>query len=272
MLGDPGLGQRTAALHRSQRVAAPELLLRRHRRLQLLARDHPLGQVVQPLEAVAAGDHHLACGEQVLEDPLLRLPVPHAAASAAPLEVPGRQRAVGSQRVEHALLHLRVVVVLPAPPVLLAEVLHAPLEERIVLDRDEAGLVRPVLEDAAALQQPRDGRLRVARRCVIRASAGAPGRRSRSSRAGRSRGGGSSRRRRRPARGGTGSRSPGARRRSGGAVRPRQSPRRRLRLERDVARTAATRSIHAWTSGTARGRSRPPAPGACTRRARCRRS
>jgi hypothetical protein len=45
--------------------------------------------------------------------------------------------------------------------VTLAEVLHPALEERVVLDRDEASLVRPVLEDPAAPEQAGDGRLRV---------------------------------------------------------------------------------------------------------------
>src|SRR5439155_20419613 len=40
-----------------------------------------------------------------------------------------------------------------------AQVEHATLEERIVLDREQAGLVRPVLEDAALAQECRDVRL-----------------------------------------------------------------------------------------------------------------
>jgi hypothetical protein len=42
-----------------------------------------------------------------------------------------------------------------------AQLVHPPLEQRVVLDRDEAGLVCPVLEDPSRLQQARDRRLLV---------------------------------------------------------------------------------------------------------------
>ena len=45
---------------RPERVAAPELVLGRRRRLERLPRDHALGQVVDALEALPAGDRDLA--------------------------------------------------------------------------------------------------------------------------------------------------------------------------------------------------------------------
>src|SRR5262249_14769252 len=50
---------------------------------------------------------------------------------------------------------------LAAPPVVVAQSQHAALEERVVLDREQARLVGPVLEDATAGEQARDVRLGV---------------------------------------------------------------------------------------------------------------
>src|SRR5205814_887993 len=108
VLHDPGLGECAAACHGPERVAAYELVLARRGRVEISPRDHLLGKRVEPLEAVPARDDDLACCEQVLEDPLLRLPVPHAAAAAA-LEEARRQGAVLAERAEHGGLHFGVV-------------------------------------------------------------------------------------------------------------------------------------------------------------------
>ena len=80
------LGERAAGADGAQRQPAQPLGLVRRRLVEQLLRDHPLGQVVQALEPLAAGDHEPACGPERLEHPLGRLPVPHPAAALA-LEV-----------------------------------------------------------------------------------------------------------------------------------------------------------------------------------------
>ncbi len=96
----------------------------------------------------------------MLERRLRRFPGPHLARLAAALEGPRRQRSALADRVEHVTLRLAVLA-LPAPPVCVREVHHAPLEERVVLDGQQACLVRPVLEDPALAEQPRDRAARV---------------------------------------------------------------------------------------------------------------
>src|SRR5207244_12979306 len=79
VVGDAGLRDRTPGAYGPQRESLPELILRRSRRVQVFAWDHALGQVVEPLEAVATRDDDVARGEQVLERALRGLPVPHLA-------------------------------------------------------------------------------------------------------------------------------------------------------------------------------------------------
>ena len=155
MLGDRGLAQRPAPLDGPQRVAAHELVLPGRRRLERGARDHPFREVVEALEALPAADGELAGGEEVLECPLGGLPAPHRL--AAPLEGARRQRSLGADAREHlALDRAHLGGARPAPPVVLGQVRHAALEQRVVLDRQQAGLVRPVLEDRALGEQARD--------------------------------------------------------------------------------------------------------------------
>ena len=126
------------------------------------ARDHALGQVVDALEALASRDHELAVVPEPLEHRLRRLPVPHAAAGR-PLELPGRERAVLADPSEDLVARgadSRLDVVDVAVPVA-AAVLHRTAEERPRLDREQARLVRPVLEDPAVAEQLRDGFPRV---------------------------------------------------------------------------------------------------------------
>ncbi len=155
MLDDPGLGQRAASLHGPKRVTAAELFLGRSRCLESLARDHAFRQVVDALESLPARNRDLACGEEVLERALRGLPVPHRL--AAPLERADRKRTFVAESRQYLTLDGPAFLCpLPSPPVVIGELDHPALEERVVLDREQAGLVRPVLEDASATEEPRD--------------------------------------------------------------------------------------------------------------------
>src|SRR5579862_402168 len=158
VLGDPGFRQRAPRVHRAQREAATELGARRRRRVEVALRDHALGQLVQALEALPAGDRHLAGREQVLECALRGLPAPHRLAAA--LERTRRKWSLGRDAREHlALDGAKLRAPLASPPVPVAQVAHTALVERVVLDRDETGLVRPVFEDATFGEQTRELRL-----------------------------------------------------------------------------------------------------------------
>ena len=152
----PRLGERAAALDGAQRVAAAELVERRRRRVERGARDDALGQVVQPLEALPPGDRELARGEEMLERALLGLPAPHRL--APPLERAHRQRALArgsAPSTRRSTLRPSAVRSRPHQCAIL-QLHHPPLEQRVVLDRQQARLVRPVLEAAALAEQPRD--------------------------------------------------------------------------------------------------------------------
>ena len=156
ILADPASERNGAtALHGAKRIPAAKLRLRGHGCAEVAVGDHALGQVVESLEALSAGDRQLARCEEVLERALLRLPTPHRPALA--LECAHRQRTFLGDAREHAPLHLPALRrAFAAPPVVVAQVEHAALEERIVLDREQAGLVRPVLEHPSFTQQARD--------------------------------------------------------------------------------------------------------------------
>src|SRR5262249_26538749 len=119
VLGDPRLGGPAPSLHRAQPAPPVELAVRRPPRGQRRARDHALGQLVQALEALAAGDRDLARGEQVLERALRGLPAPHGSAPA--LERARRQRSLVPQPPEHVALDGTALRgALAAPPVAVA--------------------------------------------------------------------------------------------------------------------------------------------------------
>ena len=135
MLGDPAGGERAAALDRAERVRAAKRLFGEDGGAEMTVGDHALGQVVQTLEALPARDRELAGGEEMLERALLRLPAPHRAALA--LERAHRQRPLLGDARDHAALDLAAFGrALPAPPVVVAQCEHPPLEQRIVLDRE----------------------------------------------------------------------------------------------------------------------------------------
>src|SRR5215203_5203542 len=114
-------------------------------------RQHALAQVVDAVEVLAAGDHELPRGEQVLQRPLLGLPLPPA--SAPPVGTRELRSAHGTVLVD-ALHHmLDLLVMSPHPgPGLLPSLYHEPAVQAVVLDRDEARRVRPVLEQSPIRQ------------------------------------------------------------------------------------------------------------------------
>ena len=84
VLDDRRLGQRAARGDAAQRRAGAYSSSRRHGGVEHLPRDHPLRQVVEPLEPVAARDHEPSGRVQRLEHRLRRLPVPHPALRPRP--------------------------------------------------------------------------------------------------------------------------------------------------------------------------------------------
>src|SRR5262249_4598441 len=142
VLGDAGLRQRTAALDRAERETAVELVARRCRRLEKCARNHTLRQLVQALEPLPARDGDLARGEEVLERAFGGLPAPHRPAPS--LERARRECSLVADPRDHLLLDgPELGAALAAPPVAVAQLGHPVLEERVVLDREQAGLVGP---------------------------------------------------------------------------------------------------------------------------------
>jgi hypothetical protein len=98
------------------------------------------------------GHHQLPDGEQHFEVAFLRLPVPPAVAFARLAREIRRARRSGCADMLEQALDLLAVFrvpfggVFPAHP---ARVQHAVAQQAVVLDRHEAGLVRPVFEQIA---------------------------------------------------------------------------------------------------------------------------
>src|SRR5262249_40688448 len=155
VLGDPGFGERAPALDRPQGESAAEVRRGRRGRVEVPLRDNALGQVVDALKSLPARDRELAGGEQMLERAFFRLPPPHRPALA--LERAHGQSALVAYAGEHATLDLAPLGgPLASPPVVVFQLDHPPLEERVVVDREQTCLVCPVLEDASLAKQPRD--------------------------------------------------------------------------------------------------------------------
>ncbi len=160
VLADRRLRQRTARADGRDRELAVRLGLRRQRRLEVALRDHPLGEVVEPLEVRPARDREVAPVPERLEHQLRGLPVPHSSAPL-PLEGAGRERPFVADPLQHRLDEVGVVLKglrVPAPVPFAGH--HAP-EVGVELDRDQRRLVRPVLEDPARREQPGDGVARI---------------------------------------------------------------------------------------------------------------
>ena len=156
VLADRGLGQRASGAHCEERERAERLVLLRRRSVEHRARNHALGEVVAALERLRGRRREDAPIPQRLEHRLGRLPVPHVvavaarprshASRAAPLRGSAPAPARPGRRARAARAH-------GSPS---GAALHRAPEVRPELDREEARLVRPVLEHAAGGQQPPD--------------------------------------------------------------------------------------------------------------------
>src|SRR5215216_7087556 len=113
---------------------------------------HALAQIVDAVEVLAVGDHKFPRGEQVLQRPLLGLPLPPASG----LPVCARElRSAHRTSLTNALHHVLDLLVmgLHPGPGLLPSLYHEPTVQAVVLDRDEARRVRPVLEQRPLSQK-----------------------------------------------------------------------------------------------------------------------
>jgi hypothetical protein len=160
VLGNAALCQSPARPHGPQYQGPQGISVARFGRAEHGAGYDALGQVVQPLEALAPGDRKVAAVPERVEHSLRRLPVPHSAATLA-REVARAESPAGADLLEHVLRNLGMVAqrAFVASPV--AAPAHPPAKEREVLDRQQAGLVRPVLEHAPLTEQPGHRALRV---------------------------------------------------------------------------------------------------------------
>src|SRR5205085_10094922 len=117
---------------------------------------HALAQVVNPLEVLPPRDHQLARREEHLKGALLGLPLPPAAGlPVAAREVGRAHRAALAYEGEQAfdLFAVRLDPAARVVPALRLCVEHSVAVERVVLDGEEACLVRPVLEELALGEQ-----------------------------------------------------------------------------------------------------------------------
>ena len=140
-------------------------------RVEHLLRDHALGQVVEPLEALPAGDHEVAVVPEPVEHRLRRLPVPHPSLARA-LEVPRAERPARADLRQDLLgevgVRLADVAVPPSAAVL------ASARRRAATPRPAAGRPRGpstrtrARRRAAASTVPRRGRRRRGRSSAIR--------------------------------------------------------------------------------------------------------
>ena len=220
VLADRCLGQRASRAHGEEREGAERLVLGRRRCLEDVLRDDALGEVVEPLEVASTGDDEATLVPQRLQHHLRRLPVPHPAADkgAVRLELARAERPLGSNAVEHRLDEVAVVA---------QRALVDPQWPPPSMTRRKCGQSSIGRSDASC---PQYSKTRPSRRscgtcsgrrsrCGSRASAGARGRRPRSSRAVPPRGGVSPPRRLPRAPCGSAQRSPARRRSCGGLAR-----------------------------------------------------
>ena len=186
VLGDAALGERPARPHRTEHECAHRLLLARVGGLEHLARDHALGQVVQALEALRARRSTGRRGPRAS-----RARASPASSSTCPaalaLEVPRPERPALTDLREHVLDHLGMLAqrTLVAAPVTRGRRIR---QRNSGKSSTGTGTPRapstrtPGPRSAAGRPSPRDRR-----RPSTRARCGGCARRSRSSRAARTR-------------------------------------------------------------------------------------
>src|SRR5215207_9885775 len=152
---DPA-GQRNAErTYRLESQRTPHLLFVRREGVFPIwqrVRQHAFAQLVDTVEVLAAGDHELPRGEQVLQRPLLGLPLPPTSClPACTRELRGAHGTFCTNVLYH-VLDLLVMGTHPGSG-LLPSLYHEPAVQAVVLDRDEARRVRPVLEQRPLSQK-----------------------------------------------------------------------------------------------------------------------
>ena len=128
-------------------------------RSKLLRRVEPLGQVVDPCKTLALAHRQLSTGEERLEDPLGRRPLPPPRCARA-TKIAGRQRPLRLDPTQYLLRNLRMLLKDRAPPTMLLFAEHAASKVGQVVRVDQAGLVCPHLRDAATPAQTVERRRR----------------------------------------------------------------------------------------------------------------
>jgi hypothetical protein len=145
-------------------VTASQKAASRRGGLPVPCRDHPLGKIVDLLEALAPGHRQLAGAPEIFQRRLRRVPVPPSAGVFAttllrfvPAQVPRHDRALGADVVEHPVQHRLETLAVPLAPTFpqgLALPGEAAHPVGIEAGRDDRGVVGPVLEQRRlALQQ-----------------------------------------------------------------------------------------------------------------------
>ena len=109
-----------------------------------VVRDGALGEVVDPLPAAPLGADHLAVHQGPLDGDLRLRPVPPLPAVLRAAQLRGRQRALGAQLLDHRVVGAVRQVVVPVRAGAVGAAAEG--EVRPLLDRQDAGRVRPVLE------------------------------------------------------------------------------------------------------------------------------
>src|SRR4029077_7890213 len=149
MLADRRLGQRAPGADGEERELPERHVLVRRRRVEERPWDHPLRKVVAALEGFAAGHDDDAAIPEGFEHRLGGGPAPHVVAGAGAAEVPRGERPLVADALENRLDEVGVLAQRAVVETPVAAAFHRPPEVWPELDGEEAGLVRPVLEDAA---------------------------------------------------------------------------------------------------------------------------
>ena len=121
-------------------------------RVEQLAGQHPLGQVVHPAPPGPPHADHVAGVEQPLDRDLDVGPVPPRTAALGPAQLGRGQRALGAQPGQHLLAGLLMALVPAHPPG--PERPAAEGEVGPLLERQHAGRVGPVLEGGGLGRMP----------------------------------------------------------------------------------------------------------------------
>lgn len=111
-----------------------------------LGRDHPLGQIVDPLEVVALADSEFSTGPQGRGDTLCQLEIPPAVATAT-FHVEGAKRALLPNLPTEILGDFWMSAHQIPPPGVVLELPASEFEGRVEVDRKPAGFMSPILKE-----------------------------------------------------------------------------------------------------------------------------